>query len=933
MSNKLTSSILLVLCVLLSLPAGAATIAAGTHLSCAVTSSGGVKCWGTGNGTPADVTGLTSGVSAVAAAGYTKCALTTGGGVKCWGHNESGQLGNGTTTDSTTPVDVTGLSSGVTAITVGGGHACALTMAGGVKCWGWNTSGQLGDNSTTQRLTPTDVSGLTSGVTAISAGESHTCAVTTTGGLKCWGSNDRGELGDDTVTKRLTPINVSGLTSGVSSVVASGYHTCAMTTAGGIKCWGFAYYGSLGDGTYTDRKLPADVSGITSGMTVLAARQDYFYATVCAGSASGVKCWGYNDAGQVGDGTTTTRNSPVTVSGLSAGVTELAVGSQHVCAKMTDGSVKCWGGNAYGALGDGTTTQRSTPVDVIGLGSSSTTVVSTQAAVLAAGDYHSCMITTAGGVKCWGDNGYGQLGNGTTTDSTTPVDVSGLTSGVTSVAAATNQTCALTTAGGVKCWGWNSYGELGDNTTTQRSTPVDVSGLTSGVAAITVGSHHACALTTTGGVKCWGYNTWGQLGDDTSTERHTPVDVSGLTSGIAAIAAGDSHTCAVTTTGGVKCWGRNGYGQLGDNTTTARSTAVAVSGLTSGVSAIGAGYSHSCALTTAGGVKCWGDNGRGQLGDNTTTSHSTPVDVSGLTSGVSAIAVADASFNCALTTAGGVKCWGRNDYGQLGDNSTTERHTPADVSGLTSGAAGIAAGGYHACAKTTTGSVKCWGRNSDGQLGDATTTQRLTPVTVSLTDAGSLALAQGWNLVGNSVQAPITVATTFGDTAKVDSVWKWVAANNNWAVYLPAMSSTELNSYVSGKGYTVLSSIAGGDGFWVKAKTAFTTQLPTGTAVASSSFQSMSSGWHLISTGATETPNSFNTDLSVTPPAAGVVPTNIKSLWVWNTSQSKWYFYAPGLEAKGGTALADFISGNGYLNFTTANQKLGPGIGFWVNVP
>jgi alpha-tubulin suppressor-like RCC1 family protein len=283
---------------------------------------------------------------------------------------------------------------------------------------------------------------------------------------------------------------------------------------------------------------------------------------------------------------------------------------------------------------------------------------------IAAGYDHTCALTAGGGVKCWGNNSNGQLGDGTTTDRNTPVDVSGLSSGVTAIAAGGAHTCALTAGSGVKCWGANSVGQLGDGTTTDRHTPVDVSGLSSGVAAIAAGAGHTCALTTGGGVKCWGWNSFGQLGDGTTTERHTPVDVSGLSSGVAAIAACETHTCALTTGGGVKCWGDNYFGQLGDGTTTGRTTPVDVSGLSSGVATIAAGYYHTCALTVSGGVKCWGANWYGGLGDGTWTDRNTPVDVSGLTSGVAAIA-AGWSHTCALTTGGGVKCWGWNLYGEL----------------------------------------------------------------------------------------------------------------------------------------------------------------------------------------------------------------------------------------------------------------------------
>jgi alpha-tubulin suppressor-like RCC1 family protein len=347
------------------------------------------------------------------------------------------------------------------------------------------------------------------------------------------------------------------------------------------------------------------------------------------------------------------------------------------------------------------------------LGASST-------AAIAAGYYHTCAILD-GAAKCWGDNVFGQLGDGTDAlERSRPVAVSGLESGVRAIATGTFHSCALAGDGAVKCWGDDEDGQLGDGTKTSRSTPVVVSGLESGVQAIATGDEHTCALLSSGRVECWGANFYGELGNGTRTESSTPVAVSGLSSGVQAITAGDGHTCALLSSGGVECWGGNRYGQLGDGTKTSRSTPVAVSGLASGVQAIAAGANHTCALLNEG-VECWGENDDGELGDGTKTHRSRPVAVSGLPAGVQAIgAGADAFHTCALLSGGSAKCWGDNDHGQLGDGTTTNRSAPVAVSGLESGVQAIVAGDFHTCALLSAGGFKCLGRNNAGQLGNGT---------------------------------------------------------------------------------------------------------------------------------------------------------------------------------------------------------------------
>jgi alpha-tubulin suppressor-like RCC1 family protein len=347
---------------------------------------------------------------------------------------------------------------------------------------------------------------------------------------------------------------------------------------------------------------------------------------------------------------------------------------------------------------------------------------------VAAGAYHTCEITSAGGAWCWGAATSGQLGDNLGTNQGYPTGVVGLfSSGVAALAGGAAHTCAVTTAGGLECWGDNQYGELGNNSQTSVSMPVAVPGMGSGVVAVTAGIGHTCALTSSGGVMCWGNNQFGELGNNSTTNSLVPVQVSGLSSGVASISAGGYHTCAVTLSGAALCWGSNANGELGNGTTAGSLVPSPVSGLGSGVATISAGGSlpgDTCALTTAGAALCWGGNAYGQLGNNSTTDSSVPVAVSGMSSGVAQIAVdgngegLDVAV-CALTTSGAVWCWGNAQYGQVGDgnNSTANRLVPVAVTGLGSGVTAIASGADHTCALTTAHALQCWGNNGYGELG------------------------------------------------------------------------------------------------------------------------------------------------------------------------------------------------------------------------
>ncbi|MGH9224983.1 MAG: RHS repeat-associated core domain-containing protein [Acidimicrobiales bacterium] len=369
---------------------------------------------------------------------------------------------------------------------------------------------------------------------------------------------------------------------------------------------------------------------------------------------------------------------------------------------------------------------------------------------LGAGWYHSLAAKSDGTAWAWGYNSNGQLGDGTTTSRSTPVQVSGLT-GVVAVSASYLHSVALKADGTVWAWGYNGNGELGDGTTTDRSTPVRVVGL-SDVTAIATGAAHSMALRADGTVWAWGGNFNGQLGHNSSTSSSTPVRVNGL-SGATAIAAGYTHSVALRSDGTVWSWGYNGFGQLGNNSLAESWVPVQAAGLTS-VGAIAAGYHHSLAVRADGTVRAWGLNDHGQLGNNTTINAAAPLAVTAL-SGVSSVS-AGGYHSMALTTDGSVKSWGWNAYGQLGDGTTNERHTPGAAS-APAGVKGLVSGPVHAIALKADDGASAWGYNGLGELGDGTTNSSTVPVTVAGYSRGSAPLAR-YGYDGDGLRRSKTVA-------------------------------------------------------------------------------------------------------------------------------------------------------------------------------
>ena len=842
---------------------GVTAVAVASFYTCAVV-SGGVKCWGLngngqlGDGTtiwrsrPVQVIPAGSGVTAVAASSIHTCAVVNGG-VKCWGSNYYGQLGDGTTIDHLTPVQIISAGSGVTAIAVSGYHSCAV-VSGGVKCWGRNSEGQLGDGSTTQQLTPRQAIPTGSGANSVTAGSYYTCALVV-GKIKCWGWNDSGQFGNGTTDSSYTPVDgpffpasttdntpnpftfTDQTNVALSAVVTSSeIKVSGLNTPSTITVVGGKY--SINGGSYTNtvgivnnddtvkvqHTSSASYATKTDTTLTIGGVSDTFTSTTVAKDTT-PNAFSFTDQTGVALSTVVTSNeititginvaTPISVSNgkysLNGGAytgtagtvksgdkvkvqqTSSASYSTKIDTVLTIGGISdtfssttratpmnipptanagvdqivntgtkvTLSGSGTDANGDPLsykwTQTTGTPVTLAGANMATTSFtapnvtvdttlsftltvsdgrggmasdsvvivvkkVSSQTGVtgLAAGSSHTCVIVN-GGVQCWGDNSYGELGDGTVIERHTPVQAIPAGSGVTAIAAGQVHTCAVVNSG-VKCWGFNGNGQLGDNSTTNRLIPTQAIASGSGVTAITAAQHHTCVVVK-GGVQCWGSNAFGELGDGSSTDSLKPVQTIPAGSGVTAVSVGAYHGCAVIN-GGTRCWGYNYDGQLGDDSMTNRFTPVQTIAAGGGVIAVAAGEMHTCAVVS-GGVKCWGNNFYGELGDGTSSTHLTPVQTIPIGSGVTAI-TANWFHTCAVMNVG-VKCWGINNFGQLGDGTITDRFSPVQTILAGSGVTTVVAGSSHTCALVT-GKVKCWGANFSGQFGNGTTDSSYTPV-------------------------------------------------------------------------------------------------------------------------------------------------------------------------------------------------------------
>jgi alpha-tubulin suppressor-like RCC1 family protein len=677
--------------------------------------------------------------------GNASCAVVGNGTVRCWGYGGAGELGNGGTADSTVPVTVTGLTD-VVALSSWGSEMFALRSNGTVWRWGK-------EYAAAPTLTPVAVPGMSDVVTLA---VSRKCGIRVNGRVVCWEGGVVTELAGvaNAVTMDQNLILLANGTvgwwvddhfepfPGISSAVAIGVAGAnfAVLADGTIRSWGTNVAGLLGTGQdmgeLWSSETPVTVIGIDDAVAVTGADHPGGGFACALLDDGDVRCWGSSAAGLVGDDgvePTHSTTTPVPVPALD-GVVQVSGEPMSACALRVDGTARCWGDNSSGQLGDGTTTPSATPVPVVGLTGAN------EGPKVATGMYHGCGLRSDGTVKCWGDNSQGQIGDGTQVDRTSATLVAGL-SNVVDVAAGGKHSCALLDDTTVRCWGRNTLGELGDDSASgaRSTTPVTVYALDI-VTQLAAGDGSTCALRSDGTVACWGSNAYGQLGDGTNTSSDVPVLVSGLNDAVA-IDGMRFHYCALRSGGSVMCWGSNLSGQLGNGSSgagahsnvpvTVRSSTLLHPTLFNVVS-IAAGNNHGCATLASGAARCWGLGTGGALGHGAWTNSSYAVSVSSLTNAVDVAAGGGSS--CALRSNGSVRCWGDNDHGELGNGDDTATNVPVSVgmSPLWLGNAIDIDSGYdHACVAKSNGSIWCWGSNNNGQLGNGSNFDSELPVGVA----------------------------------------------------------------------------------------------------------------------------------------------------------------------------------------------------------
>lgn len=562
-------------------------VSAGYDHTCAINANNRVLCWGDdskeqlGNGAGVNSTIDASSATEIGShhfrlvrAGFKQtCAIGTDGLLYCWGDNTGGSLGITAGSTVNSPQLLTNMSGAYFKdVAMGKAHICGLTADGKVLCWGSASSGQLGRGDFTDRKG--DISGLASITNPyrfkqVVSSEDSTCALELTGDVKCWGRNDLGQLGLGNTSNQNIP-NMVPLDYKVRKLAAGLNHFCALYDNGNFSCWGDGQYGQLAQGDNSNigddeivRSKP--ILGIESNPVGEVIEIEGSLQASCMLISTGeVRCWGGGPSGLLGSHHTNFNNSTtglhdITPVDLGFRAIDISVGESTACALSGDGSVRCWGNTGLGALGDGSTNSvvgDASPVkDGLLVSGGATQYIS-----LSSGDEFHCGLMADGSVRCWGDNSSNQLGNGISGGNySSPQTVSSLAN-VVEIDSGGLNTCAVQASGVAACWGDNSRGQLGINSTTAQNTYANVTG-GHNFQSVRVGYTYACGIKDNGSLTCWGEQVNGVLGNTLTTGYSaTPVTETAISEGIRDIVTGKQSVCLQSLDGNLNCWGDNTHG-------------------------------------------------------------------------------------------------------------------------------------------------------------------------------------------------------------------------------------------------------------------------------------------------------------------------------------------------------------------------------------
>ncbi|MCM2344126.1 MAG: hypothetical protein NDJ24_06155 [Alphaproteobacteria bacterium] len=666
------------------------------------------------------------------------CGILSGNAY-CWGYNAFGQVGDNSIVNRTAPTLVSG-GSVWKLVSAGDTHTCGVKSDDTLWCWGSNSNGQIGDNTSgTNRLVPTTVSGG-SAWKLVSAGNTHTCGIKSDDTLWCWGNNANGKTGLNTSAgNTLTPTQVNG--GGSWKFVSAGSsHSCGIKSDDTLWCWGNNFAGKLGDSTSTQRLVPTAVSG---GLTWRSVSAGGMHTCGIRLSNNALYCWGNNwnggvQTGFLGDGTTTSRNTPTAVSGGGSWIS-VSANFGYTCGVKADNSVWCWGDNkdANLSLGYASYSDTLVPTATIGLGSASAVV-------------DGCILKTDGLIRCWGPNDYGKAGNGAAGSIANPFVFveegpwKSFSGGINSMNGGT--ACAIKTDDSLWCWGFSEDGSTGIGPTTEFSIPVPTAVAGGGAwKKVSTNASVSCGIKANDTLWCWGdfgveyapvqvgvdlwrdidigYYSTCAIKLDGSLWCGSSWSLSSVNGGGVwlQVDTGTSSSCAVKSDNTLWCWGDNYAGQLGDGSyTDSPNTPVQVSGGGSWKK-VSVGNDYACAVKLDGSLWCWGYNDRGQLGDASTTDKNVPTPVSGGGEWIDVGTAFDENFwssqTCAVKSDKSLWCWGMNQQGQVGDGTTTNRNVPTSVLG---GGQWVAVSFPYrlSCALSTSGEIGCWGTSGENEFGN-----------------------------------------------------------------------------------------------------------------------------------------------------------------------------------------------------------------------